>query len=77
VVLAGLQFASAVICKGMAWASGLPVDIAANRTFRQPAACHCVDFVRVQFLHALLLLNVIRFMFFETKNIVKQLLKKA
>ncbi|MNM83839.1 hypothetical protein D3C81_959090 [compost metagenome] len=51
VVLAGLQFASAVICQGvelgMASASGLPAGVAANRAFRQQAARDCVDFVRV------------------------------
>ena len=60
----------------MAWASALPVGIAANRAFRQQAACHCVDFVRVQFLHALLLGNVIRFTFFEQKH-RKAIVKKS
>jgi hypothetical protein len=31
----------------MAWASALPAGVAANRAFRQQAACHCVDFVPV------------------------------
>jgi hypothetical protein len=55
----------------------LPISIAANGALLQQATRDCVDFVCVQFFYALFIGNIIRFTFFETQNIVKQLLKKA